>query len=83
MTDATNQTPPRSIKDGDVGIILGADGEYFAFNAHSKFDPVELTETQLDQGGILQALLVALKYPQIMDVLKTMANDPAVVGEAA
>lgn len=82
MTIQTNQTPPRPIKDGDVGIVLDTDGNYFAFNAHSEFDPAKLTETQLEQGGILQALLIALKYPQVMAVLKTMANDPAVVGEA-
>lgn len=83
MTQEVRQMiPPRSIDDGDVGVVITSDKKFFVFNAHSVFDPTSLSETQLEQGRILEALTLAIRFPQVMDVLKRMANDPAIVSQA-
>ncbi len=78
LIDQTNIAMPK-FEDGDAGIILKADGTFRVWNTIK--DPTHPTEAQLNQGRILLAFSAALQLPQIMDVLLTVANDPAVFNE--
>lgn len=75
------QTTATPVQEGDVGIILKKDGSYEVFNTHAGFDPENMTEDQMEQGAKLLALTVALRYEAVMNVLRNMANDPAIVGQ--
>ena len=66
------------IEHGDAGIIIKPDGSFKVFATGVEGD---LTPEQMQQGEILVALSVALKFPQVMEVLKNMARDPALVGD--
>ena len=70
---------PRPIEAGDSGLILTADGGFFVFNT-GKIDPENLTETQIMHADILRGFVIALKVPQLMDILIQAANDPAIAG---
>lgn len=77
----TEANLPRPIQDGDSGIVLTKDGGWFVFSCNpgltmdSKPTPIQKTHAE-----ILQALAVALKVPQLLDILKQAANDPNIVG---
>ena len=68
------------IQEGDAGIVLKPDGTFQIFST-GKIDPNNMTEAQLDQGEKLVALSLALSIPQVLDMLKRMANDPKIVGK--
>ncbi len=68
------------IEEGDAGIVLKPDGTFKVFST-GKIDANNMTEAQLDQGEKLVALSLALTIPQILNMLKTMAADPDVVGQ--
>lgn len=68
------------IAEGDAGVILKADGSWNVFST-SKLGETGLSPAQMEQGKKLIALSVALKHPQIMEILMQMANDPALVGD--
>lgn len=70
------------VQEGDAGLILRKDGSWQIFNCHANMDPEKLTDRQREQGETLLAFAVALQLPEIMDILKKMANDPAIVGDA-
>lgn len=69
------------IEEGDAGIVLKPDGSFKVFST-GKIDPDNMTESQMEQGERLVALSLALSIPRVLDMLKTMANDPEVVGQA-
>ena len=77
----TLENTPRPIEEGDAGVVLTKNGKFFVFNTHDNFDPSNMTERQIEQGKMIQALSVALQIPQIMDVLLQMASDPNIVGD--
>jgi len=68
------------IESGDAGVILKPDGSFKVFST-GKLDVANLSEEQIQQGKVLLALAVALKYPEIMDILMMAATDPAIVGD--
>lgn len=80
ITAANLATQP--IQEGDAGLILRKDGNFHIFNCHATIDVDNLTPRQIEQVEILQAFAVALKHPQVMEVLKTMSNDPRIVGDS-
>lgn len=65
------------IKEGDCGVILRQDGTFQIFSTGVK-EGRELTPAQVEQGQKLVCLALALRSPQIMHMLKELANDPAV-----
>lgn len=68
------------IETGDCGIIIKADLSIKIFSTH-KLDQAEgLTPEQEEQGAILYAFAVASKFPEVMELLKTMSVDPKIVG---
>lgn len=68
------------IQEGDAGIVLKPDGTFQVFST-GKIDPNNMTEAQLEQGEKLVALSLALSIPEVLNMLKTMANDPEIVGK--
>lgn len=68
-----------TIQEGDAGIILKPDGSFKIFSTGKIEEP--LTPEQEMQGRKLLALTVALKTPQVMQLLTDMSNDPDIVGE--
>lgn len=74
-----SQLQSSPIEEGDAGIVLKADGTFRVFST-GKIDPNNMTEAQLEQGEKLVALSLALSLPDVMNMLKQMANDPAIVG---
>jgi len=81
MTDFTLDNVTRPIQEGDSGVIIGNDGKFFIFNTHI-IDPANLTPMQRAHGEAIDALSTALRLPQVMDMLKRIANDPSIVKEA-
>ena len=81
MTPLSHMTleTPRKIETGDAGLVLTHDGNYFVFNTHESLDPENLTERQIEQGRVIEAFMLALRFPQVMNVLFTMVQDPNVV----
>lgn len=70
------------ISEGDAGIILKADGSFQVFTT-GHIDPKAMTSIQLDQGKTLMAFTLALRIPQIMDLLVDLANQPDIAGDKA
>jgi hypothetical protein len=68
------------LQPGDAAIILKPNGEWRVATT-GDLDPNGLTDAQVAQAETLMALMVALRYPQVMQVLKNLAADPNVVGE--
>ncbi len=77
----TLENTPRPIKEGDAGIVLTGEGGFFVFGCNENLDLNNLTARQAEQGRALLALSVALQFPQIMDVLVRMSEDPKIVGK--
>ena len=66
------------IEHGDAGVILKPDGTFRVFSTGVEG---ALTPAQEAQGKKLIALAIALRYPEVMQVLERMANDPDIVGD--
>lgn len=77
LSFASNVSP---IADNDAGLIIKADGSVQLFNTYGVEDPSQFTAEQLKVGENLIALTIALQVPAIMDVLRSMAKDPEIVG---
>jgi hypothetical protein len=60
-------------ESGDAGIILKASGEFIIWNCFP--DPANPTEHEREVGKTLMALAAAIRVPQILDVLNSLAND--------
>jgi hypothetical protein len=67
------------IQTGDAGVILKIDGSFKVFST-GDIDPEHMTIAQVEQGRRLQALVLALSIPQVMQILFQMLDDPAIVG---
>lgn len=78
MTQFQLEKIVRPIQPGDTGIVIGDDGKFFIFNTHEHIDPVNPTEMQEAHGEAIDALAAALQIPQVMDMLKKLAVDPAI-----
>lgn len=76
-----SQLQSSPIEEGDAGIVLKSDGTFRVFST-GNIDPNNMTEAQLDQGEKLVALSLALSIPDVLNMLKAMANDPEIVGKA-
>jgi hypothetical protein len=68
------------IQEGDAGLILRKNGDFQIFNTHASIDPENLTDRQREHGDILRAFSLALQIPNVMELLKAMSNDPAIIG---
>ena len=81
LLNKTNLTN-RPIQKGDAGIVLRADGSFDIFNCFGfAGEPIILTPHQLETGEKLLALSVALKIPEVMRLLESIAHDKDIVGE--
>jgi hypothetical protein len=69
------------IEPGDAGIILKGDGTFQLWNTFKDIAPENLTPHQIEVGKILMGFAAALKLPQIMQVLHTVANDKNIFSE--
>lgn len=74
---------PSPIEEGDAGVILKNDGSFQVFNTYKNPDPAKMTPRQLEQMETILALVAALKVPEIMNVLKQMAQDPTIFPDVA
>lgn len=74
---------PGPIGDNECGIVLHADGEFQIFNTFKDIDPTALSPLQLEMMNKLVGLSIALKFPQVMQMLIDMSNDPDMVKQGA
>jgi hypothetical protein len=71
------------IATGNAGLFIKPDGSVRLFCAFGSMDAKDFTPQQLETSETLYALTCALRVPKIMEVLKVMANDPAISGAKA
>jgi hypothetical protein len=69
------------IRSGDCGVILRKEGGFEIFSVDIT-DPDALTPQQLENGTLLTAIAICLKYPDLKDTLLRLASDPQIVGDA-
>jgi len=75
MSELKSVTITQLISEGDAGIILKEDGSYQVFNLHADLEADNLTPRQIEQANILLGFTMALKFPQIMEVLYKLSKD--------
>lgn len=79
--DKLDKTDPTDVPTavGNAGVFIKPDGSVRMFQAFEAETEDDFTTEQIETGKKLVALTVALRVPQIMDILLQMANDPDIV----